>query len=196
MDGDGIARWIYDLARLDAEAPPGPSALAKALGIELATAPRGGVWGQGTKIGLRGQRMIWIAPRLAAVHRAHAIAHEIVEWMIPNADEATCDEAAAAILAPRRAFARALRDLGDDLPALADAFRTTESCVALRLGEVTGEPIALVSRRRVRVRGAAWGWPAEEDIRRIARGSLPPELRAMRLQDDDSRVFLRARDFL
>lgn len=62
--------------------------------------------------------------------------------------------------------------------------------MALRIGEVTGEPIALVSRKAVRVRGDEWGWPSEEEIRRLSRGDLPPELRAVRLTDDPKRVFL------
>ncbi len=65
--------------------------------------------------------------------------------------------------------------------------------MGLRIGEVTAEPVALVSPKLVRVRGDDWGWPSEREIRRLSRGADGPQLlRIVRLTDDPRRVFLRA----
>lgn len=65
---------------------------------------------------------------------------------------------------------------------LAAAFETTESLAALRLGEVTGQPIALVARQ-VRVRGDDWAWPPEADLRRARRGPPPRGLVKVQLRE-------------
>lgn len=107
--------------------------------------------------------------------------------------EQLVDAAAAAILAPRALFREALAHVGSDLPELARVFSTTETCMGLRIGEVTAEPVALVSPKLVRVRGDDWGWPSEREIRRLSRGADGPQLlRIVRLTDDPRRVFLRA----
>lgn len=98
------------------------------------------------------------------------------------------DALAAALLAPRQQFLRALGEDGYRLPILARRFETTESCVALRAGEVTGEPMALVAPRSVRVRGAEWTWPTERELRR---GSLPG-VRKVSLRTERPRFVLRA----
>ena len=152
-DVETAAREIYQRAQLDPASLPGMSKLADALQIGIFEAPRRGIWGQGVKVIVKGRKSIWLAPRLPEVHRAHAIAHEIVEHEFPRQEhdpEGFCDAVGAAVLAPRGAFASAARYVDEDLAKLAHAFRTTESCAALRLGEVLGVPCVLVSRVRVR----------------------------------------------
>lgn len=196
-DAEGLAKWIYDAAGFDMADPPGPVRLAKALEIDVKTAPRRHLWGHGTKVRIQGRRVIYVAPKLAPEHHAFAVAHEIAEWQLDGREddetEGLCDAVAAALIAPAPAFRWMLDDHGPDLITLAEGFSTTQSCVALRLGEVTGRPMALVSPRLVRVRGDDWGWPAEDEIRRLSRArSLPTELTAVRLTDDPRRVFLQA----
>ena len=101
---------------------------------------------------------------------------------------------AAALLAPRPAFLRARRDLGEDLRAVAERFTMTQTGVALRRGEVLGTPLAVIAPARVRVRGPeAWVWPPESTLRAWARRPLAG-LKKTRLTDDPRRVVLEADD--
>jgi hypothetical protein len=75
---------------------------------------------------------------------------------------------------------------------IAQWFVTTETCAALRFGEVTGEPLALISPRAVVVRGDEWVWPDERELRAIARRRVAPGIRKTRLRDDPRRLVLRA----
>ena len=195
-DAEGTARWIYERAGFDPSEPPGPSKLAKALGLKVATAPKRGAWGHGCLVRLGGEWSIWLAPKLPVEHRAFAVAHELAEWSFRQRDdeatEALCDATAAAILAPRSFFAAQLERGLPDFSSLAAAFRTTESCVALRLGEVTGRPLALVSPGLVRVRGDDWSWPDADAVRRAAKAPERHGLTLVRLTDDRRRVVLLA----
>ena len=190
-----MARWIYERAGFDQAEPPGPSRIAAALGIQIATAPKRGAWGHGCLVRLSGQWQVWLAPGLPAQHKAFAIAHELAEWAFRDSGidelEPLCDATAGAILAPRKAFA-SVTGHAPDFAALAKMFRTTESCVALRFGEVVGHPLALVSPRLVRVRGEDWCWPDEQGIRRLV--SRPNKnVRVVSLSDDrERRVILAA----
>jgi len=132
--------------------------------------------------------------------RAYAlffVGHELAHWLmdlcgVKNDDneEAAADYLAAALLAPRETFRAALRELGEDLPALANVFHVTETCAALRLGEVTGQPLAVVTPHRVHVRGPEeWVWPDEMTLRAWTR-KTPPGVRSTRLTDDPRRVVL------
>lgn len=107
-----------------------------------------------------------------------------------GADEAAADYLGAALIAPRAAFVRAHRVHGDGLDKLADAFGTTETGAALRLGEVLRRPLAVVAPKTVRVRGPEeWTWPDEATLRRWARNPRPG-LRKAKLGDDPRRVVL------
>lgn len=127
-----------------------------------------------------------------------AVAHELAHWLLRRAglagtedEETAADYLGAALVAPRRAFLAALRALGRDLPELADAFVTTESLAALRFGETTLTPMALVRPGLVRVRSQLeFVWPEEETIRRWASGKPPTGLAKTRLTDDPRRVVL------
>jgi len=134
--------------------------------------------------------------------RIFAIAHELAEWWLRVRECYAADDVedvanyiAAAIVAPARAFQRAVVALGHDLPALSDAFRVTETCAALRLGEVLHVPLAVITPRCVRVRGPeAWVWPDEETLRQWAQGRWVPRLRRTKLTDSQGRIVLNAQD--
>lgn len=117
----------------------------------------------------------------------------IAAQLVREADvEDMADALAGALVAPRDAYRLALREVGLDLPALANDFRASQSCVALRLGEVTGRPIVLVAPR-LRSRGEAFGWPSERALRRLARAEVMPDGVERRiLTDDAKRVVLMA----
>lgn len=128
---------------------------------------------------------------------AFNIAHELAEWRYwdetDDHKESACDALAAAIVAPRPAFLRMLRLVGEDFAALAHAFKVSETSMALRLGETTDQPLVAITRNYHFVRGREWGWPAEPELRRIAsRGRQG--IRRVRLTDDRMRVVLMAED--
>ncbi|MBA2724258.1 MAG: hypothetical protein H0U56_15500 [Methylibium sp.] len=125
--------------------------------------------------------------------------HELAHYVLGGgATEDDCDALAAVLLAPRRAFERAMASMARPrfVPArvygnLSAWFRCTDSFAAMRLSEVTGAPLVLISPARARVRGAPYPWPAE--FERLVRAPVLPGLRKARLQDDPSRVVLQAR---
>lgn len=196
-DAEGIAQWVRTRAKVDPGKIVSPRRLARMAGVKVASAPRAGLWKDATFTKVLGKPVIWLAPKLPIERSTFAICHELAEWALREQREESieqlADAAAAAILAPRQLFREALAHVGSDLPELARVFSTTETCMGLRIGEVTAEPVALVSPKLVRVRGEEWGWPSEDEIRRLSRGTDGPALlRLVRLTDDARRVFLRA----
>lgn len=126
------------------------------------------------------------APRTA---RRFVLLHELAHWALgKGGSELDCDALAAALLVPRPAFLKALAHTRE-LPALARSFGTTESCVALRVGETTGRPLALVTPESVRLRGEPHSWPTDRELRTLAI-SPKPGLRKATLRDDAQRVAL------
>jgi len=195
-DVEGIAAWIYDRADADMADPPDPIDLARALDVDVA-------YDDGTSVGTDGAlsrdagRWIVRLARAASLERARfALGHEIGEWACRQRNEETvealCNAISAAVLLPRPAFRAALRYFGADLSALARVFRTTETCVGLRIGEVTDRPMLLVSPGEVRARGEEWSWPNEAQIRRQIRSGDAHGLRICPLADDSRRSWIVA----
>ena len=200
FDADGEAEQLYREAGFDYSEPVRPARIAEVLlgpGC-VHRMPPGGVRAFGTFALVHGQPRIYVrsGPRHEVDFR---IAHELAEWHLHRAQyvggdiEDRANAIAAAVVAPRRAFRRAVAALGaDDYARLAFAFRSTQSLVALRRGEVLGDPIALVTPPLVRVRGPEeFVWPEESVLRRAARGGRPG-LRRTKLTDDPRRVILAA----
>ncbi|WP_275936755.1 ImmA/IrrE family metallo-endopeptidase [Labilithrix luteola] len=152
--------------------------------------------GPSALVRVEGEWRIMIARSLPDEYALFAIAHELGHWLIGrhhfrnDDEERAADYLAGALLAPRRAFLAARRALGDDLPALSSTFRTTETGAALRLGEVTGRPLAVISPARVRVRGPSDAvWPPEGTLRQWARRPVEGTRRVV-FRDDPRRVML------
>lgn len=173
------------------------TALLGAGAIEYAPQLRG----DGALARVGDQWRVYLRRGLTIERRAFALSHELAEWWLRVRErydgedvEIAANYIAAAIMAPRRAFARALRAHGHDFAELAADFRTTETHVALREAELVRMPRAVVTPALVRVRGPeAWVWPEEAVVRRWARGPAP-RLRKVRLSDDPRRVVLDADD--
>lgn len=195
-EADANALQIYAQAGCDPEDPPGPVLLAAAIGLRI-------VW----RAGIRGARLrretleILVSSRLSPVALAWAVAHEIAEWHLgrigyDDADrEQASDALAAALILPIPAYRRATAAFGGTVVALPDishAFRTSQSIAALRMGEVTGRPLALVTPSRVHLRGDEWGWPPEDGIRLLAQHVDTTAVERWRLSDAPRRVLLVA----
>lgn len=190
---EGDAAWLYKRAGLDTGAPAPPLWLAtEILGPgSVVAVPSLRERGGACLVRVNGKPRVYYRASLPPVLRDFAIGHELGHWLLGDRiagerdTEAACDYLAAALIAPRAAFLRAVQKHGARFTRLAKAFATTESLVALRYGECTGEPLALVAPRSVRVRGAAFEWPTEVEMRAEAPG---PGLRKATLRDADSRV--------
>jgi hypothetical protein len=143
-----------------------------------------------------GKPTVCVKPGLSPQRAHFLICHEIAELHLGRIGyresdvELVADQLAAAILIPRGAYRAALQARGEAWGTIALDFYATETCAALRHGEVTGTPVAVVAPTLVRVRGGAWTWPStDHEIRRLARRP-GPGLRACRLTDDRRRVVL------
>jgi hypothetical protein len=131
------------------------------------------VWGDGeaTTSGL-----IMVRNDLDPQRRDFVILHECAEiWIARNGvryksfldKERDCDAIAGALHAPADAFVAALLDVGEDLPALAYEFSSTQTAMAFRVGEVTMKPVRVEQPGLVRTRGApfeAWHRARRVDI--------------------------------
>lgn len=143
-----------------------------------------------------GARQLFLRSGADPIRLRFAAGHELGHWALGvdsscQANEDLCDAFAACLVAPRRAFQLALREVGTRYTELAGHFTATESLVALRYGEVTGTPLALVAPARVRVRGDEFTWPGESGLRELAKASRAPGLKKATLRDDKRRVALR-----
>ena len=199
-DIEGAAAALYREAGYDDSDPAPAIGLAtRLLGPGCVQRVHAGALpGDAALVTVHGERRIYVRRGLPPARLRFAVAHELAHWALgecaPGAElEARCDALAACLVAPRRAFLRALRET-DRYHELAGRFATTESCAALRLAEVTGEPLALVAPSCVRVRGDAYGWPGEPELRALATKPRVPGLRKARRRDDPRRVAMRAQD--
>jgi IrrE N-terminal-like domain len=194
---EGEAQVAYRAAGIDPYDTVSPIWLAKRLlgeqnvvAVYSLMQPGGGCLAR-----VNGTPRIYYRNRLPPERRDFVVAHELGHALLRDqaGDEAetelACDAFAAAIIAPRGAYLAAVRAYGARYPKLARAFATTESLVALRFGEVTDEPLALLTPRSIRVRGSAYSWPDSDRLRQLA--AMPrPGLRKTVLKDAVQRVAL------
>jgi hypothetical protein len=143
-------------------------------------------------------RTIQLRPGMSPRRRRYLLAHELAERHLVlhcyerDDVERLADSIAAAIVLPRRAMRAAVGEVGRHLLELSDLLGASQSVVALRLGEVTGSPLALVTPRRVHVRGEPWEWPSEAELRQLARGPLPEGMERDEVSDAPRRWVLTA----
>jgi IrrE N-terminal-like domain len=144
---------------------------------------------------------IWVSRRLGGPARTFAALHELGEWWLGRVRysgperEATADRIAAALVAPRARFRPLCERFGFDPPRLSRHFGATQTCLALRYGEVTGRPVLVVDRAQAWARGDPFVWsPEGADLFALARGPLPPSVQRIRLTDRRGRLALSAVD--
>lgn len=188
----GVAAEIYERTGASLDAPPGPVWIAeRLLGADAIRFATVSMPCDATMVRERGRWRIILRGGASDAQQLYAIAHELGEWGLREYRGADAEDVAnlvaACLIAPWPAFVSATLALGHDLPALARVFVTTESMIALRIGETTGEPIALVSPERVRTRGEAHPWPPDGQIREVATHGRPG-LRRISLRDDVRRT--------
>lgn len=142
-------------------------------------------------------RVFSVSAELSVLERRFCLSHELahvvcedVGFTGPNLEE-MCDCIGAAFQTRRKPFSRRAREVGANFRQLALDFGTTESWAALRFGEVTSRPLALVAPKTVRVRGRVWEWGTVDDVRRMAVSGARGLARA-NLSDDLDRIALLA----
>lgn len=120
--------------------------------------------------------------------------HEVGHYVLgPDASEQECDQLAAAVLLPRQAFLRERLEHRRRISTIARSFGSDETCAWLRLAEVTGERVAVVTPRIVRARGNdTETWLGDAQLREFAAASRAPGLKKASLRDDPKRTVLRA----
>ena len=133
--------------------------------------------------GPEGWRIV-VRAGIPLVRARFAVLHEIAEFAIGDAvDEHidhACNAVAASLAMPRRPFGRALRAHGGDPHRLGEIFVVSSIAAALRIGEVTRIPVAVVTPRRVWTRGPEIAWPSGDELQRIARAGRPGPVQVAR----------------
>lgn len=174
----------------DSRTPPGVVQVAHVLLGEdcFRYLPSSSIAGGAALCRVRDRWFIYIAKTLTGPRLNHAIGHELGHFYCARAgirpadEEQLADRIAGALCAPREAFLRAHQSHGIALAPLAAKFTLSLAGAALRLGETTRMPTALVKSETVRIRGASWDWPQERlraclpvsgaRSRRLGRGSV------------------------
>lgn len=143
---------------------------------------------------------LYVKDRLSPEAERFGLAHELGHHVLGHAREARtreleleADYFAACLVLPRTALRSARSILGDDLAGLAEVFCTTQTAVALRLGEAGSLPaVIVVAPAIVRVRSlTAFVVPPEDALRKLATArTLHPGLRRTKLTDATRRVAL------
>lgn len=191
---EGIAAGLFDEAGQDPCDPPNVMRMIRSL-----LGADGFRRGSNLVVGRACLAQTPGGPRIYATRAAtlHDVLHELAHWALRRAgyvgerEEQNANYIAGALLMPRRAMATASRDRLT-LPELAERFRTSETCAALREAEVQRLPRVIVAPKHIHVRGPEeWIWPAETTLRSWAKRGKPG-LRKTQLTDDPGRVVLDA----
>jgi len=191
---------LYQRARLDPTRAIGAVRLAVAVFCErcISLAPPRELPGPSALVWGGPQPVIHVRRGLNPRQLNHAVAHELGEWQLhvwgyhgPEAEE-LAGRIGAALCVPRQAFHVARRAIGDDLSELSRAFTVSESLMSLRIGDCLGYPTALITPRRIRTRGKAWGWPTTSaGWRELAADARAAGLTRERIGDAWRRFVLR-----
>lgn len=196
-DLEGCVEALYRLAGFDDDAVDFPSRVARRLLGPEAIVRVPGLKTFAALSRVNGEARIAVRQSLSQPRREHAIGHELGHWVLEREGcdgedlEGACDFIGAAIQTRRRVFREVAKHR--DWTQLALDFSTTETLVALRYGETTGTPLAVVAPHAVRVRGDDFSWPEADEIRKRAKSrSIIPGVAKARLRDDPRRVVLVA----
>jgi len=164
---EGWAGAMLRASNVDTDGPVPVVALARAV---TGHAPR---WTSLPQASVVRGGVIYLRRGLPLTKAREAVCHELAEVAHAGycgADiEARCDTLGAMLLAPRGAFRRAVTRLGHRVHELAKVFCCSQSLALLRVGEVTGRPVMLLTPRGQLARGDAFGWPSTSTLVRALR---------------------------
>lgn len=187
MDVETEAQRIFEMNGFDPSDPPSMELLAYTI---MGAKKVNRVHGLPVPARWRGSTdELQLRPGLTPQAESFLIAHELAERHFARLCfwnefiERWADALAAALVVPGPALRFTTREHGRSLPTLAEIHQTTQSICILRLGEVFGSPLALVTPRNVHIRGEEFVWPPHQTIRAIAAGRELAPLRKVVLTD-------------
>ena len=165
---EGHARAMLTLAKLPLDRAPSMDVLSLRL---IKARPRLVMMPREGDIYPVAGRWVLRVHKLAPKDRARwIVGHELAEWWLRDhrfnchsEREAWCDALGAALVAPLEVFEAATRAIGHRVHRLAEAFHVPQALALLRVGEVSGRPVALLRPKPV-VRGASFAWPDREGL--------------------------------
>jgi hypothetical protein len=160
----------------------------------LRFAPEHVLPGNGSLVRVGSEWRIYLR-RSAPTHIKRFVAlHEVGHFVLgPDASEEECNQLAAAVLLPRLGFLRERIERRRHISTIARSFGSDETCAWLRLSEVTGERVAVVSPRSVHSRGRDKDrWLEPDKLRELATCPTPKGVWKAKLHDDPTRMVLRA----
>lgn len=198
---ENLAEWAYRAAGLDPETPAAPLELARLLiagggSVPVARCPQLRTPARLARVG--SEWRIYVRERLDRTAMRWMVAHECAEWILNQegyeaADvEQKAQSLAARLIAPRPATIVAIR-AGLDFPEMAEAFSLSQSSAALRHGEISNQPTALVTPQAVYYRGASFTWGSDDAVRQLATCAVAPGIVRAQCSDNLSRIALRAK---
>lgn len=164
-DAEGVALWMLDEADVDACAGVDMDTLGERLTGHRVRFERLTAGGE-----LRREDdgfHVVVRRSLPAQKQREVAGHELGEWFAEVTGrsfdslaqrEAWCDAVGARLVAPSAAVARIVRRYGHRVHGLAEVFGVSQSLALLRIGEVTGRPVAILGRSYPLVRGAPFVW--------------------------------------
>lgn len=194
---EGLAVAFYERLSLDPKRPVDTFRLARKLlgagGLVRGTS----IVGLPAKLFMvNGERRIAVNRRLSVPYAqffvGHELGHIVCDDMGYREDdlERVCDQFGAAVMAPIPAVCAMLRTFGPDHEAIADEVGSTQTWAALRVAECMKIPRAIIAPKKLYLRGPDdFVWPAEAELRRMARVPRPGVKRAS-LTDEPDRVVL------
>jgi hypothetical protein len=194
---EGLAVSFYERLGLDPADPVDTFQLARKL-LGAGAIVRGtSLAGLAAKIfTVNGERRIAVNRKLDFAYAQHAVGHELGHVVCDEEGyrgeqlEQVCDAFGAAVMAPLPAVRAMLRAFGRDHVAIADEVCTTQTWAALRVAECLGIPRAIITPRRVYVRGPEeFVWGPDDSLWRLVRIERPG-ITKVRLTDDPRRVVL------
>lgn len=192
---EGIAEETLKGARMRFSEQPDPVRLARRVVGSVVQLPPNGLPRAAFLARFSGKMHVCIRGEFAPRALAWSLCHEVAEALLQRRSyrgpdvEAVADRLAAALRVPRGFAEKVCRARGPRWSQLALDFGATESCAALRYGEVTSAPMVLLSRDSARWRG---DWFDELPSEAALREARPMKgLVKARLRDDPSRAVVR-----
>lgn len=198
---EGMAVAFYERLGLNPEKPVDTFRLArKLLGPDALVRGTSIVGLPAKTFMVHGQRRIAVNRRLSIPYAQFFVGHELGHIICDEQSyreddlERVCDQFGAAVMAPIPAVRALLRAFGPDHEAIADEIGSTQTWAALRVAECMRIPRAIITPRRLYLRGPEdFVWPPELELRRMAQATRPGVRRAS-LTDDPDRVLLDVDD--
>lgn len=189
-DLERLAVETYRYARKATDEPACPVSIARAV-LRDPDPVKAVDWlavGNGALYKVNGQQKIAVRRGIPLEAQLFAMLHEVGHVVLDRLAyrgpllEESCDYYAACLLAPTPAMLRMCAHFGCDIRELSRRACATETWAALRIGEVTGEPVATMQPGRMRTRGKVDELPDEAAMRAAPVGPMLRGLRKVKLR--------------